>query len=568
MQAHSPDQCTEPTFTVPVFIPGFSVLLTPYLDQRVCLRVLELKCSLSGGLEWACDMVEKVTPGSKTHVTLQNVLYALLAAVLLVVLISELTKKKLKLPPGPLAVPIFGNWLQVGDDLNHRNLTDLAKKYGEICLLKMGVRNYVIVSSPELAKEVLHTQGVEFGSRTRNVVFDIFTGNGQDMVFTVYGDHWRRMRRIMTVPFFTNKVVQTSRFAWEDEINHVIKDLKADPAASTTGCIIRRRLQLMMYNVMYRLMFDRRFESMEDELFVKLSTVNRERSRLAQSFEYNYGDFIPILRPFLRSYLKQCETLKEKRLAIFKEYFLDERKKVLEAKRKKLEAGEKVAIDHIFESEEKGEINADNVLYIVENINVAAIETTLWSIEWGIAELCNNRHMAKRIREELDDALGRGNLITEPDIPRTPYLTCFVKEVMRLHMAIPLLVPHMNLHQAKLGEYDIPAESKILVNAWWIGNNPAYWKDPERFDPDRFADGKIEANGNDFTYLPFGSGRRSCPGIIIAMPLLHLVFGRLVQTFDFMTPAGVDKIDMTEKGGQFSLFIKNHYNIVVKERTD
>nr|ASA39650.1 cinnamate 4-hydroxylase [Conocephalum japonicum] len=514
------------------------------------------------------ELMEKVLPGSKANFTFQNVLLALLAATLLVIVIVELTRKRLKLPPGPIAVPIFGNWLQVGDDLNHANLTSMAKKYGDIFLLKMGVRNYVVISSPDLAKEVLHTQGVEFGSRTRNVVFDIFTGNGQDMVFTVYGDHWRRMRRIMTVPFFTNKVVQQSRFAWEDEINHVIKDLKADPAASTSGCIIRRRLQLMMYNIMYRLMFDRRFESMSDELFVKLSTVNRERSRLAQSFEYNYGDFIPILRPFLKGYLNQCQVLKDKRLAIFKEYFLDERKKVLAARQAKVQAGEKVAIDHIFESEEKGEINSDNVLYIVENINVAAIETTLWSIEWGIAELCNNPHMLKRIREELDTTLGRRNLITEPDIPRTPYLTAFVKEVMRFHMAIPLLVPHMNLHQAKLGGYDIPAESKILVNAWWIANNPEYWEEPEKFNPDRFLDGKIDAAGNDFRFLPFGSGRRSCPGIIIAMPLLHLVFGRLVQTFDLFTPPGVDKIDMTEKGGQFSLFIKNHYNIVVKDRKD
>ncbi|KAL3675926.1 hypothetical protein R1sor_025874 [Riccia sorocarpa] len=537
-------------------------------QQLALLSVDMADIYVARGLEWAGDTIEKAIPGSKPYVTLQNVLYTLLAAVLLAILINELTKKRLKLPPGPPSVPIFGNWLQVGDDLNHNNLAEMAKKWGDIFMLKMGVRHYVVISSPDLAKEVLHTQGVEFGSRTRNVVFDIFTGNGQDMVFTVYGDHWRRMRRIMTVPFFTNKVVQTSRFAWEDEINHVIKDLKADPAASTTGCIIRRRLQLMMYNIMYRLMFDRRFESTQDELFIKLSTVNRTRSILSQSFDYNYGDFIPILRPFLRGYLKRCEDLKEKRMAIFKQYFIDERKKVLEERRKKREAGEKVAMDYIFEAEEKGEINFDNVLYIVENINVAAIETTLWSIEWGIAELCNNPHLAKRMREELDTVLGRGNLITEPDIPRTPYLTSFVKEVMRLHMSIPLLVPHMNLYQEKLAGYDIPAESKILVNAWWIGNNPAYWKNPEKFDPDRFADGKIEANGSDFSFLPFGAGRRSCPGIIIAMPLLHLVLGRLVQTFDFSTPPGVDKIDMTEKGGQFSLQIMNHYNIVVKERTD
>eukprot|EP01018_Ginkgo_biloba_P027592 Gb_16457 [translate_table: standard] len=120
-------------------------------------------------------------------------------------------RSKVKLPPGPVSLPIFGNWLQVGNDLNHRNLSEMAKKYGDVFMLRMGWRNVVVVWNPEMAKEVLHTQGVEFGSRNRNVVFDIFTGKGQDMVFTVYGDHWRKMRRIMTLPFFTNKVVQQYR---------------------------------------------------------------------------------------------------------------------------------------------------------------------------------------------------------------------------------------------------------------------------------------------------------------------------------------------------------------------
>jgi len=202
----------------------------------------------------------------------------------------------------------------------------MAEKYGDVFMLRMGQRNLVVVSSPEVAKDVLHTQGVEFGSRTRNVVFDIFTGNGQDMVFTVYGEHWRRMRRIMTVPFFTNKVVQTARFAWENEADHVIKDLKANPEASTSGVVIRRRLQLMMYNIMYRLMFDSRFESEDDPLYVKLKALNGERSRLAQSFDYNFGDFIPIFRPFLKGYLKVCQEVKDRRLALFKDYFIEERK--------------------------------------------------------------------------------------------------------------------------------------------------------------------------------------------------------------------------------------------------
>lgn len=257
---------------------------------------------------------------------LEKILTALFATVVVAIAVAKLRGKRFKLPPGPLPVPIFGNWLQVGDDLNHRNLTDFAKKFGDIFLLRMGQRNLVVVSSPELAKEVLHTQGVEFGSRTRNVVFDIFTGKGQDMVFTVYGEHWRKMRRIMTVPFFTNKVVQQYRGGWEDEAASVVDDVRRNPESATTGIVLRKRLQLLMYNNMYRIMFDRRFENEDDPLFQKLKVLNGERSRLAQSFDYNYGDFIPILRPFLRGYLKICKEVKERRLQLFKDYFVEDRK--------------------------------------------------------------------------------------------------------------------------------------------------------------------------------------------------------------------------------------------------
>ncbi|KAF7833843.1 trans-cinnamate 4-monooxygenase-like [Senna tora] len=417
---------------------------------------------------------------------LEKTLIALFVAVVLAITISKLRGKRFKLPPGPLPVPIFGNWLQVGDDLNHRNLTDLAKKFGDIFLLRMGQRNLVVVSSPDLAKEVLHTQGVEFGSRTRNVVFDIFTGKGQDMVFTVYGEHWRKMRRIMTVPFFTNKVVQQYRRGWEDEVASVVHDVKNNPDSSTNGIVLRRRLQLMMYNNMYRIMFDRRFESEDDPMFQKLRALNGERSRLAQSFDYNY-----------------------------------------------------------------------------------AIETTLWSIEWGIAELVNHPEIQKKVREEIDRVLGPGQQVTEPDLQKLPYLQAVIKETLRLRMAIPLLVPHMNLHDAKLGGYDIPAESKILVNAWWLANNPAHWMNPEEFRPERFLEeeSKVEANGNDFRYLPFGVGRRSCPGIILALPILGITLGRLVQNFELLPPPGQSKLDTSEKGGQFSLHILNHSTIVANPRS-
>eukprot|EP01018_Ginkgo_biloba_P027591 Gb_16456 [translate_table: standard] len=479
-------------------------------------------------------------------------------------------RSKVKQPPGPVSLPIFGNWLQVGNDLNHRNLSEMAKKYGDVFMLRMGWRNVVVVSNPEMAKEVLHTQGVEFGSRNRNVVFDIFTGKGQDMVFTVYGDHWRKMRRIMTLPFFTNKVVQQYRQGWEEEIDSVVRDIMSTPPALALeeGLFIRKRLQLMLYNVMYRIMFDRRFDSQDDPLFLQATQFNAERSRLAQSFDYNYGDFIPFLRPFLRPYLNKCRDLQSRRLAFFNDYFIQERKKLLAS-----EGGDKrhkCAIDHILDAEKKGEISAENVLYIVENINVAAIETTLWSMEWGLAEIVNHPDVQKKVRMEVDRVLGKGVQVKEEDIENLPYLQAVVKETLRLHTPIPLLVPHMNLEEAILGGYKIPKETKVVVNAWWLANNPEWWERAQEFRPERFMEEErsteaVVGGKVDYRYLPFGMGRRSCPGIILALPLLGLVIARLVQNFELLVPPGMGhKIDVSEKGGQFSLHIANHSKILFR----
>jgi trans-cinnamate 4-monooxygenase len=146
------------------------------------------------------------------------------------------------------------------------------------------------------------------------------------MVFTIYGEHWRKMRRIMTLPFFTNKVVHQYSDMWENEMDLVVHDLQNDQTVRKEGIVIRKRLQLMLYNIMYRMMFDAKFESQNDPMFIQATQFNSERSRLAQSFEYNYGDFIPLLRPFLRGYLNNCRDLQKKRLAFFNNYYVEKRK--------------------------------------------------------------------------------------------------------------------------------------------------------------------------------------------------------------------------------------------------
>lgn len=189
-------------------------------------------------------------------------------------------------------------------------------------------------------------------------------------------------------------------------------------------------------------------------------------------------------------------------------------------------------------------------------------------MEWAIAELVNHPTVQTKLREEISTVL-KGSKVRECDLHKLPYLQAVVKETLRLHTPIPLLVPHMNLEEAELDGYTIPKGSKVVVNAWWLANNPEWWRNPQEFRPERFMEeeGETEAvvGGKvDFRFAPFGVGRRSCPGIILALPLLGMVIGKLVSEFELRPPEGMEKVDVSEQGGQFSLHIANHSTVVFR----
>jgi trans-cinnamate 4-monooxygenase len=242
--------------------------------------------------------------------------------------------------------------------------------------------------------------------------------------------------------------------------------------------------------------------------------------------------------------------------------FIKERKKLAVTK-----GDQRCGMDYIFEAQEKGEINEDNMLYLLDNMNTAGMETIVWSLEWVIAELVNHPEVQQKIREELDAVVAPGIPMTESDIVKLPYLQAVMKESLRLHITLPF-VPRLNVPQTKLGGYDIPAGTKVLVNIWWLANNPELWDNPQDFIPERFLqdDNKIEFHGNDFRFLPFGAGRRRCPGIHMALANVALTVGRLVQNFELLPPPGQSKVDVSDKGGQFSLPILNQTLLVAKPR--
>ena len=184
-------------------------------------------------------------------------------------------------------------------------------------------------------------------------------------------------------------------------------------------------------------------------------------------------------------------------------------------------------------------------------VNYAAIETTLWSIEWGLAELVNHPETQQKLRREMDTVLGAGHQVTERDTHRLPYLQAVVKEALRLHPPAPLLVPRESIGSCELQGYTVPAKSRVVINVWAIGRDPVYWKDAEAFQPARFEDGAVDFTGNNFEFVPFGAGRRMCPGMAFGLANVELALARLLYHFDWELPAGAvaGELDMAEEMG-------------------
>ncbi|RDX62473.1 Cytochrome P450 71A8, partial [Mucuna pruriens] len=186
----------------------------------------------------------------------------------------------------------------------------------------------------------------------------------------------------------------------------------------------------------------------------------------------------------------------------------------------------------------------------------AGTDTTSTVLEWAMTELLRHPIAMKKLQDEGRSVAGDRKHITEEDLVHMQFLKAVVKETLRLHPPLPLLIPQQSMENIKLKGYHIEAGTRVIVNAWAIARDPKYWDQPEEFKPERFLNSSIDVKGNDFQLIPFGAGRRGCPGIMFAIVVNELVLANLIHQFHWSLPGGDNTLDMSEKFG-LSIYRKN-----------
>ncbi|GMN56696.1 hypothetical protein TIFTF001_025810 [Ficus carica] len=220
-------------------------------------------------------------------------------------------------------------------------------------------------------------------------------------------------------------------------------------------------------------------------------------------------------------------------------------------------------------------IDRTNIKAILVDLITGAIDTSSASIDWTLSELMKHPRVMKKVQQELETVVGTGKIVEEKDLGKLVYFDMVLKESFRLHPAVPLLIPRESMEDITIEEYFIPKKSRIIINTWTMGRDPNVWKENvEEFYPERFLESQVDLRGHDFRLLPFGFGRRGCPGMQLGLITIRLVLAQLVHCFTWELPSGVETkdIDMTEKFGLSvlrvnHLLLKPTYRLLLAETT-
>ncbi|XP_015069275.1 cytochrome P450 71A4-like [Solanum pennellii] len=457
-----------------------------------------------------------------------------------------------KLPPSPRKLPIIGNLHQLGLH-PHRSLHKLSEKYGPVMLLHLGSKPVVVASSVDAARDILKTHDLVWSTRPKSSIADGLFYGSKGVASSNYSEYWRQVRSVIVLHLLSNKRVQSFRDIREEEVSNMIDEIRKRCTRSSNSVIdMRDVLSCMTSTIISRVTIGRTYNEGETGIAVK----GLIEELLALLGTFNIGEYIPWL-----IWLNKINGLdnREKKVAKDLDAFLDsviEERLIRNNKGEYNRTGEaKDFVDVLLEIQNGKEtgfpLQRDSLKAILLDSFIGGVDSMYTTLEWIMIELLRNPRAMEKLQNEVRGLVQGKAEITEDDLGNMQYLKAVIKESLRLNPPFPIPVPRESMEDVKLLNYDIPAKTQVLINVWAIGRDPLLWDEPEEYQPERFLNSDIDFKGLNFELIPFGAGRRGCPGIPFSNVIIELALARLVHKFNFTLPQGMKKedLDMSECTG-------------------
>ncbi|GMN49190.1 hypothetical protein TIFTF001_018356 [Ficus carica] len=461
------------------------------------------------------------------------------------------SSKKLNIPPGPKPLPIIGNLFDLGNK-PHQSLARLAKSYGPLMSLKLGQVTTIVVSSPALAKEVIMGQSQFFSNRSVPDAAHALGHCQYSMAWLPVSNYWRNLRRLSNSQLLAASVLDANMNLRHNKVEDLLREVQKSANAGQ-AMEVGKAAFLTTLNLLSTTFF-----SMDLLADPNSETVRQFKKDVVGIFEElgksNMADHFPFLKKFdPQGIRRRTELYFQKMLDLFNR-IIDERLQRLKEANGSVKEND--ILDNLINMMLAGEDNRGYdqvdraaISHFLLDLFPAGTDTTSATLEWAMAELVKAPEIMAKARKELEQVIGKGNQVKESDINQLPYLQAIVKETFRLHPVAPLLVPRIADGDVELYGYSVPKDAKVLINIWAIGRDSNVWENFEEFIPERFLKSTIETGGRDFELIPFGAGRRICPGILLANRMLHLMLGSLLHSFDWKLEDGVETVNLDDKFG-------------------
>nr|UVW45066.1 (+)-limonene 3-hydroxylase [Agastache rugosa] len=449
-------------------------------------------------------------------------------------------EKYSKLPPSPPKVPVIGHLHLFWRELPQHALWRVAEKYGPVAHVQLGEVFTVVLSSAETAKEALQTLDPACADRFDSISSKIMWYDNKDIIFSPFNEHWRHMRKICVSELLSARNVRSFGFIRQDEMSRLILSLQS---SSGSAVDMTEKICTMTCSIICRAAFGSVIKDYE-------VLVDLVKQALSMASGFELPDLFPSSKLVnMLSWNKSRLWKMRRRVDAIVEAIVEEHRL-----KQSGEFGGEDIIDVLLRMEKdsnvKIPITINAIKAFIFDTFSAGTETSSTTTLWVMAELMKNPAVMAKAQAEVRAALKGKSSVDVDDVQELKYLKSVVKETMRMHPPIPLL-PRQCREECEVNGYTIPKKARVVVNIWSMGRDPKYWDEPHTFRPERFDHVSKDFMGNDFELIPFGAGRRICPGLNFGLANVEVPMAQLLYHFDWKLPPGVNlaDIDMDETPG-------------------